>query len=97
MENNTLEYKQIKYICDQIENNTNEIFESMMKIAKIVENMPILFQDEDVKKICDMIQNEEIVNMKKENDKVNLIKNVLINIAEAYKELDNYYSLKKVI
>ena len=68
-----------------------------MKITKMIENVPMLFQDEEIRKICDMIQNEEIINMKRENDKVNLTKTILLNIIESYKELDSFYSSKKVI
>lgn len=95
--NNILEIKEIKKICEQVETNTNEIFDSIMKIAGIIETMPSLFQNEEIKKICDLIQNEEFIKLRKENDNVNMIKTVLLKTIDSYNELDNYYSTKKVI
>lgn len=96
MNNNILDYKKIQSICKQIDNSTSEIFDYVIQFSKLVETVPALFQDEEIKKICDLIQNEEILKIKSDNDKIMLIETVLSKVIEAYDELDRHYSNIKI-
>ena len=91
MKINSTDNEKILKLCNDLTDASNEINEDLNKISQLIELLPITFNDLNTKKICEIMNNENIVKLKNYCLKISYMSIFLQKIDFSYRNLDEKF------
>lgn len=94
MKINSINNSKILQLCSNLNDASNEINEYLNKVGQLIELLPNAFNDVDTKRACELINNENIVKLKKYCLKINYMSISLQKINLSYQIIDEKFKQK---